>query len=421
MIELFYAVLMVVISLLYLSWILIFLSPGSRRNKNHDYAPISVVIPAYNEEKNIRATIESILKADYPNKKEIIVVNDGSRDKTPEIVKEMMKKHREIKLIKTDRIGKGRAVNAGVKKSRNELFAILDADTEIEKNALMKLFGPFEDGKVGAVSTTLAVKRSHNPLNWYQQLDYVLSSSWRLVVDKVGGSCIVPGFCAFRKSAFENVGGFHGDSCVEDYDICMYLKKAGYKISIVSDSVAYTKVPETLRGFFRQRVRWSRGTLQVIRKHSDMLFRHGAVGLYSMPTQLYWFVHAVLYVPLVFYQMIGGYYKYFVIYGNAITPDALIYFIKWITTYGMAEFIYNFALGIYPVNMANVATIVVFSLSYSFLILSLLRFPKKVTWEMIFAVLFFFPYSVCVLTINIYTIFYEMFSTTRGEKWEKED
>src|SRR3989344_3314248 len=135
MIELFYAVLMVVISLLYLSWILIFLSPGSRRNKNHDYAPISVVIPAYNEEKNIRATIESILKADYPNKKEIIVVNDGSRDKTPEIVKEMMKKHREIKLIKTDRIGKGRAVNAGVKKSRNDLFAILDADTEIEKIA----------------------------------------------------------------------------------------------------------------------------------------------------------------------------------------------------------------------------------------------------------------------------------------------
>lgn len=412
-------VVMSVLAVLYSSWIILFFLPARKSKNNAAYGPISVVIPAYNEAANIESTLQSVLAAEYPAKKEIIVVDDGSKDATSAIVKKIIKKHRNVRLVKGDHGGKGYAVNIGIRHSRFEFIAVLDADTSIEKNSLERLFVPFADEKVGAVSSVLRVKRSSSVLNWFQQFEYAISSSWRYVIDKVDGTCIVPGFCAFRKSAFLRVGGFKNDTAVEDYDICMYLRKSGYKIRMVHNAYAYTKVPETFFGLLRQRMRWSRGTLQVIKKHRDIFLR-GPVGFFSVPTQLYWFVHAFFYIPIVIYQIADGYMRYFVSWGGAFSADALLYFVKWFTTYGMVDFIWNVARGAYPATLLNMLTIVVFLLSYSFAVFALLKFSKSITKETIFALLFFFPFSLITLSVNIFSTFYEMIALNTGEKWEKE-
>lgn len=411
---------MLMLTLLYASWLVLAVLPKKKHAKT-EYYDISVIVPAYNEEKNIEHTIKSITNADYPAKKEIIVVDDGSTDSTRKIVKDLMKKNKDIRLIKGFHKGKAKAVNLAVKHAKGDVLVILDADTEIDKDALNKIIEPFADKDVAAVASTLRVKKMRGLLNWFQQFEYAISTGWRYVVDKVNGSCIVPGFCAFRKAMLVDIGGFKGDTAVEDYDICMYLKKKGYKISMAPDSVARTKVPETLRGWIFQRVRWNRGTIQVIRKHSDVLLNKAfsGVGLYSMPTQLYWFFHAFAYFPLVVYQILGGYAQYFLSYGNIFSFGVVAYFVKWLTVYGMFEFIYNVALGVYASTFLNLITILVFVLSYAFALFSLIKFSDKISLQTLFALLFFFPYTLVVLCVYLVSTVYEMLSSDRGEKWEK--
>ena len=406
-----------VLIVLYSSWIFLFLLPTKKKTSSFS-RPLSIIIPAYNEEKNIEATIRSALDAEYPEK-EIIVVNDGSTDSTEKIVRKIASKNKCVKLLKGRHEGKGKAVNLGIKHSKYDFAVVLDADTEIEKGALKHLIKPFSDKTVGAVSTVLRVKKSGSILNWFQQFEYAINTSWRYVVDKIGGSCIVPGFCAFRKSAFLSVGGFRGDSAVEDYDICMYLNKAGYKIKMASNAVCYTKVPSTFFSLVKQRIRWNRGTLQVLRKHKDIFLSKSAVGLYSIPNQLYWFIHSFVYLPLVIYQIGEGYYKYFFLQGDVLSANVLAYFVKWFTTYGMADFIYKVVLGVYPSSLINVLTITVFFLSYSFAVFALFKFYRKLNFEVVFSLVFFFPYTLSILWVYIYSTVYEIFSLNRGEKWEK--
>lgn len=407
------------LTFLYISW---FIFAGfSRTQYDKKINPsVSIIVPAYNEAPNIAKTIKSILLNKYSGKKEIIIINDGSTDKTGEIIKKFSKKNKEIKILNTNHLGKAIAINSAIKICKNEIFVILDADTEIDKNAIEEIVQPFIEKNVAAVSSTLRVKISRNILTWFQQFEYAISTGWRFVVDNAKGSCIVPGFCAFRKSALKKIGGLKGDTAVEDYDICMYLKKAGYEIRMVPTAIAYTRVPETISGWINQRVRWIRGTLQVIRKHNDVLFnrKYLGVGLYSIPTQMYWFFHAIIYLPLVFYQIFNGYWKWFLSEGEIISYNVVLYFVKWFTTYGMIDFIYNIAIFNYPLTLLNILTIIIFFLSFGFGFYCVLKFSKLNVYN-IFGLLFFFPYTIIVLSVYLIATLYQLFERNRGEKWEK--
>lgn len=412
-------VVMVVLSVLYLSWFVLCAIP--KRGFGRRITPsISIVVPAYNEAANIERTIGSITSATYPGKKEIIIIDDGSTDGTGDIVKRMAKSVKNLRLIKTNHVGKAMAVNAAIRHSKNEVLVILDADTEVNDDAFFQVVQPFSDGKVAAVASTLRVKVTWNPLTWFQEFEYGIATGWRYAVDNINGSCIVPGFCAFRKSMIVDVGGMKGDTAVEDYDICMYLKKAGYKIRMAEKAVAYTVVPQTLAGLIRQRIRWNRGTLQTMRKHNDVILnkKHGAVGLYSVPIQSYWFVHAMIYIPLVLYQIVSGYVQWFASKGDCCSADAVMYFIRWFTTYGTFDYIYNFATAAYPATLLNSLVALVIFLSFSFGVWSLLKFSGRTPSSLV-GLVFFFPYTMVMLSMYIVATLLQIFERDRGEKWEK--
>ena len=155
---------------LYVSWFFLAALPEKR---NRNYCPsLSVIIPARNEEDNIEQTIKSVLTARYMKKFEIIVVDDASKDRTAAIVRQMMKESKNIKLIKVKHKGKAKAVNLAMWQAKGSVIIVLDADTLIERNSLERIVSPFGDSRVAAVASTLRVRKSLNPLTWFQHFEY---------------------------------------------------------------------------------------------------------------------------------------------------------------------------------------------------------------------------------------------------------
>jgi len=410
---------LVALSFLYTTMLILAVWPRRSFGKKFN-PPVSVIIPAYNEEKNIEATVKSVLSADYPNDREIIIVDDGSKDRTAQIVKKLSKKNKIVRLVKGMHQGKAKAINLGMRNMKNDFFIVLDADTEIEKNSIVELVLPFSKKKIAAIASTIRVRKSSKILTWFQHFEYANSMAFRYVSDKINGVNVVPGFCAFRKSAMEKIGGFKGDTAVEDLDVCFYLKKAGYEITMAPKSVAYTRVPESLNGWFKQRIRWAAGTFQVLGKHRKLLFKKSFSGIsfYTVPTQIYWFIHSFLYLPIVLYQISNGFLIYYVQKGLMFSSQSLIYFVKWFAIIGMAEFIYNVAVGVYPASLINLLSITVFSLSYSFGIYAIVKFSKLNIYNLL-GIIFFFPYVLLMLSANCLGIFHQIATFKRGEKWEK--
>ena len=406
--------------LLHLSWIAVLLYP-SQGKKWAELTPasVSVVIPAHNEEKSIERTIGSVLRGEYPAQREVIIVNDGSTDGTEYLVRELSKKDGRIRIFNTEHAGKSRAINLGVGKASNDIIVTLDADSEIEPGSLAAIVKPFSDEKVGAVSGIVRAVYKMNPLTWFQDFEYIQSSAWRFICNKINATYIFPGFAAFRRDAFLHIGGFSSDTYSEDFEIGLRLRKAGYRLEM-STATMFTKVPETIGGLAKQRMRWGRGTVQVMRKHKDMILnrRYGFIGFYGMPTQIYWYIHGFVYIPILSYQVSEGYYKYFLANNVYFSWDVVKFFFGWFSMYGTIEYTYKTLLGYYEATIVFYLLVIMFSLYLIYNVLVLYRFahPKK---RHFFVIFFFFPYSLFSLIVHIAPSISEIFKPTGSNIWEK--
>ena len=245
------------------------------------YPSLSVLVPAYNEEKVIERSIESLLESDYPGK-EIIVIDDGSNDKTLEIANRYKSK---VKVLHKENGGKASALNYGIVVAKGEIIVLVDADTIVGRNALKQLVNGFgKDEKVAAVAGNIKVRNRMNWLTWTQALEYVASIEIiRRAFDFFGSITIVPGALgAYRKSTLQEVGTFHKDTLVEDFDATIKILKTGFIIQGSTASTAYTEAPQSLHDFYNQRKRWYRGNLQVLQRHSETLFNPRYAFLYRI-------------------------------------------------------------------------------------------------------------------------------------------
>jgi len=246
---------------------------------------VSILVPAYNEEKTIASTLKSLLNLDYPKDKlEIIAINDGSTDKTLEIMKKFRKYG--IKIIDKPNGGKASALNAGLKKAKGEIIVCMDADSIVKRDALKKTIGYFNDPKVGAVASSLKVYKPKTFWQRMQAVEYFYNIFLRKVLALMDSVFVVPGpFGLYRREALERVGGWDEKNITEDMELTFRLQKAGYKIETCLNSIVYTKTPETFKRLIRQRVRWYRGFIITSREYKEMFFnpKFGNLGVYTLP------------------------------------------------------------------------------------------------------------------------------------------
>lgn len=247
---------------------------------------VSIIVPAFNEEKVIVKTIDSLLKSVYQNF-EILVADDGSTDNTSRIVSEKFADEPRIQLFTLPNGGKANALEFGLRKSRGEIVIGLDADTIFTRTTIGELAKQFADETVGAVAGNAKVGNRLNMITRWQALEYITSQNLdRRAFAGLNAITVVPGAVgAWRREALEKAGGFESNTLAEDQDLTLRVRMLGYRIAYAEHAVAYTEAPDTFRGLAKQRFRWSFGTLQCMWKHRPALFnkKYGALGFVAMP------------------------------------------------------------------------------------------------------------------------------------------
>lgn len=241
---------------------------------------VSVIVPAYNEEKDIGKGIESLKELEYPNY-EVIVLNDGSTDNTASEARAAINGDNRFTLIDNeDNKGKAGVLNQGIEHSNGTIVATMDADSMVQPKALNKAVPYFYDEKVGSVTVTVEV--ANREATWLTRLfsvEFMIGLSLLLKICSFHNAIYVtPGpFSMYRKSVMEDIGGFDEENLTEDLEIAYRIHKAGYKIENCLEAKVRTNLPETWTGTYRQRRRWYVGGIQTLTQHRDMMFnrKHG--------------------------------------------------------------------------------------------------------------------------------------------------
>ena len=293
--------------------------------------PITLIVPAYDEEATCVDVVRSLLTLNYPEY-EVIVVNDGSRDATADRLVSAFEMvpaarmqvadfetapihgvlrsrwHPNLWLVEKDNGGKPDALNSGLAFCQTPLFCVMDADTILERDALLRVVRPFlEDQRTVAAGGVVRVVNGCTvdagsvvdirlPRSWLarlQVLEYLRAFlAGRMGWHALDATLIISGaFGVFRRSIVVDAGGFRTDVVGEDVELVVRLhrycreQKGSYKIGFVPDPIAWTEVPETLTALGRQRDRWQRGLSEALTLHRKMIFNpsYGRIGLLAMP------------------------------------------------------------------------------------------------------------------------------------------
>jgi cellulose synthase/poly-beta-1,6-N-acetylglucosamine synthase-like glycosyltransferase/peptidoglycan/xylan/chitin deacetylase (PgdA/CDA1 family) len=263
------------------------------------YLPdVSVVIPAYNEAAGIATTVRSMAASLYPGRIEIVVVDDGSSDDTAAIARSLGIPY--VRVIRQSNSGKPGALNRGIAEARSEILVLVDGDTVFQPDTIGRLIAPLAVGDVGAVSGNTKVANRRGFLGGWQHLEYVMGFNLdRRFFDTLGTIPTVPGAIgAFRRSALTAVGGLSDDTLAEDTDLTMALCRSPWRVVYAPDAIAWTEAPASLRQLWRQRYRWSYGTMQAMWKHRRAVIDTGQSGRFGRYCLTYLAVFHVL-LPLI--------------------------------------------------------------------------------------------------------------------------
>ena len=241
---------------------------------------VTVMIPAYNEERVIERAVRGVL-ASTDVRIEVIVIDDGSKDRTSAVVAEAFGDDPRVRLLTLENGGKARALNTALAQAKGEIVIALDADTQFEPTTIARLARWFDDPKLGAVAGNAKVGNRVNLVTKWQALEYITAQNLeRRAFARLDAITVVPGAVgAWRLSAIREVGGYPHDTLAEDQDLTIAIQRAGWHVRYDQYAVAWTEAPETFRALAKQRFRWAFGTLQCLYKHRSAIGRSHPRGL----------------------------------------------------------------------------------------------------------------------------------------------
>jgi peptidoglycan-N-acetylglucosamine deacetylase len=252
-----------------------------------DFDPlVTVLIPAFNEEKVIAETVQSILRSDHRHI-EVVVIDDGSKDRTALIVGGISQEDPRVRLVRQGNEGKAAAANHGLRVARGEIVVAVDADTLVPSNSIPKLVRHFADPKTTAVCGNVEVGNVNSLLTTFQAIEYVTSQNFdRRAFSALNCISVVPGALgAWRRDAVLASGGYSHDTLTEDADLTLTILRAGGRVVYEPEATGRTEAPETLSALLRQRFRWTFGTYQCLWKHKTAFF-HGSLGKIGLPNMV---------------------------------------------------------------------------------------------------------------------------------------
>ena len=246
---------------------------------------VTVVVPGYNESKVIDNCVRSIVNCGYPNL-EVLLVDDGSSDDTFARMQRLEAEHEVVRAFTQANGGKGAALNNGIRRASGEVLILVDADGLFLPDTIDELLAGFDDPRVGAVcGDDRPVNLDRVQTKFMALISHVGTGLMRRALHLLRCMPVVSGNSgAFRRSALEDVGLLREDTIGEDLELTWRLHRAGYRVSFAPRALVYAESPSTLRGLWKQRVRWARGLLHGYRIHAGAVGnpRYGSFGVFLL-------------------------------------------------------------------------------------------------------------------------------------------
>ena len=271
-------------------WMTVLALVGWRRDKRRRFdtshtPTISVLIAAFNEQPVIGRTIAAVLGSRV-RPLEVIVVDDGSTDDTAGAVQAEYGDHPQVRLVRQTNAGKAAALNHAIELSQGEVLICLDADTLFTPDTIGNLVRHFDDPTVGAVAGNCKVGNRINVWTRWQALEYITSQNLdRRAYALLNAITVVPGAVgAWRRTAVIEAGLFKHDTLAEDMDLTWRIRRNGWRIENDSMALGFTETPDSITTLYRQRFRWTFGTLQCLWKHRSAIGKYGWFGRLALPT-----------------------------------------------------------------------------------------------------------------------------------------
>lgn len=284
----------------------------SGKTKLRSYPAVTITVPCWNEEGTVEATVNSILKLNYPQDKiNIFLIDDGSTDNTLKVISKFSDRS-NIKVFHKENGGKYTALNLALQNTKTDFFGGLDADSFADPESLTRIMSFFEnDPTVMAVASSVVV---HNPKNFIQnaqKTEYHMGIYLKKMLGFLGAINVTPGpLTIFRKKVFDDLGPYRHGHNTEDMEIAYRMHKNNYKIEHCNDAYVFTNTPRTIKKLYKQRLRWIYGFINNTIDYRSILFRkkYGNFSIFTLPTSMISFLSVCYLFSIIFYNI--GIYVY---------------------------------------------------------------------------------------------------------------
>lgn len=252
-----------------------------------NYPGVTIIVPCYNEENTVEKTVESIYSLNYPKDKiEIFLVDDGSKDKTWQIMQKY-KGAPNMQIFQKENGGKHTALNLALEHTKTEFVGCLDADSFAHPEALKRIITYFKDPKVMAVAPSIIVHEPKTLVQYAQKAEYEMAVYIKKMLGFMGAIHVTPGpLSIFRKEVFDKIGNYRKAHNTEDMEIAYRMQVSGLRIEQCNDAYVYTVAPDTIKKLYKQRLRWIYGFINNTFDYRRIIFKpkYGNFAFFTIPS-----------------------------------------------------------------------------------------------------------------------------------------